>query len=71
MLRIRTFAAFAVVGATFLPAAAGAQQGTLLHRQAWHDCLRYVQQVTSPSPEADQERIAQFMACMTERHVTP
>jgi hypothetical protein len=71
MLRNRTFAAFAFVGAIFLPAVASAQQGAIVHRQAWHECLRYVQQVTSPSPEADQERIAQFMACMTERHVTP
>lgn len=71
MFRIALLSAIAVVGAALLPLAGNAQDRSLLLRHAWHDCLQYVRDVTSPSPEGDFERIAQFKACMAQRQVIP
>ena len=71
MLRIGTFSAIVVVGAICLPVAGSAQERGYPLKQAWHQCLQYVEQVASRSPEADQERIAQFKACMDRLNVRP
>jgi hypothetical protein len=45
-------------------------QGTMPLETAWHQCLQWVDRTAPRTGENDNQRTAQFKACMTERGFT-
>ena len=69
MLRIATLSAVAIAFAA--GSSTGALAQSVSQEQAWHQCIQYVDKMVPRTGENDQERTAQFKACMSRLQVRP